>query len=262
MKLNKSIKILLPLVAFALTAATTKAATIVYNGGSLYGGYAADSPFASTFGALSLLDGAGTPAETTSVYDFRGLASSVTSNTTYFFLEDWQDGQSDSVGLTITGNQQARTNNGRNGSQNSGANTDSVAEDQTATFGSFGAGSLRFNDTTTHTYTFNAADLGGLLPTYVGFVLSEPVRHVTSFIAYDSLGQAITGATIANSVNLTQDEFYGFQTDVGIAYVEIAVSGGGELDHFQYGTVVAVPEPSSTALLSLGGLALILRRRR
>jgi hypothetical protein len=258
----KNITRLTTLSALLASASITNAATVVYNGGSLYGGYA-DGPFETTFGALSLLDGAGTPAEvTTSIYDFRGLASSVTTNTTYFFLEDWQDGQSDSVGLTITGNQQARTNNGRNGSQNSGGNTDSVAEDSTATFGSFGLGSLRFNDTSTHTYTFDADDLGGLLPTYVGFALTESGRHVDSFIAYDSLGVAITGASIANSTNLTQDEFYGFQTDVGISRVEIAVSGGGELDHFQYGTVVVVPEPSTTALLGLGGLALILRRRK
>lgn len=48
-------------------------------------------------------------------------------------------------------------------------------------------------------------------------------------------------------------------TSIGFGYFG-STTGGTELSSFTIGTII--PEPSSTALLGLGGLALILRRRK
>lgn len=209
----------------------------------MYTGYS-DSPFQSVFGAVSLQD---LVDETTvvpafsnpvSVYDFRGLSATVATNSTYFFLEDFQDGQLDATGLVGTAFREVRTNNGRNGSTGSGF-TDSVLEDQTAAFGSHGNGSVRsVNGSDDFTFSFTAADLGGNLPTYFGFVVSESTRYAKTFRAFDVNGDLITGAELLlTAAPNAGDHFMGIQTDVGIGSIYIDLNAGGEIDHIQYGTV-------------------------
>ena len=83
---------------------------------------------------------------------------------------------------------------------------------------------------------------------------------------------ALLGGAIVETASITTGgwRFYGF---TGIMFDEIRVGIGGEIgtgnsrhmrmDNLQIGAAAAaVPEPSSTALLGLGGLALMLRRRR
>tara|TARA_B110000908_G_scaffold73526_1_gene88618 strand:- start:907 stop:1686 length:780 start_codon:yes stop_codon:yes gene_type:complete len=258
MKMNQSMKTLLPLAALALTAATTNAAT--YLGTDTYTGYsdqatsANDSPFSSIFGTISQQDPDGGVGETTSVYDFRGLTSTVAaaSSDTYFFLEDVQDGQFDTPGVSFSGGGVvARTADGRNSSNNGGSNTDNVAEDILIRSSFRIVGTLRAD--------FSAASLGGELPTYVGLVFAERTNQLTrEIIAYDSDDNVLETLTQVSGSQVS-DQFLGLSTATGISYV--TVTGDNEYDHFQYG-FQAVPEPTTTALLGLGGLALILRRRK
>ncbi|MEJ6699780.1 MAG: PEP-CTERM sorting domain-containing protein [Akkermansiaceae bacterium] len=234
-------------------SAATLLGTATYTGYSGQATSAADSPFFSTFGAIFQQDPNLVP-ETTSIYDFRGLTATVAngSGDTYFFLEDVQDGQMDTPGATYSSGAARVNGTSLNGSDSS-QYTDNVLED-TMTIGSF-----KTVNTTTGAMRvdFIAADLGGQLPTYVGAVYVDGDTSSSGKItAYDSDDNILE--TLSQSSAMA-DPFLGLSTDSGISYVILA--GNNEIDHFQYG-FVAVPEPSTTALLGLGGLALILRRRK
>jgi hypothetical protein len=226
-------------LGFALTSAS-QAAT--YVGSGIYTGYsgqatsANDSPFASIFGAISQQDPDGGVGETTSVYDFRGLPSTVALGATYFFLEDVQDGQFDTPGASISGvDVLARSGDGRKGSNNGGSNTGNVAKDLLVR-SSFRTsnGSFRAD--------FAAAPLGGQLPTYVGLVFAERTNERTrEVIAYDSDDNILETATQVTGSQFS-DGFLGLSTTTGISYV--IISGDNEYDHFQYG-FNAIPEPSA-----------------
>ncbi len=100
---------------------------------------------------------------------------------------------------------------------------------------------------------------------------------LSSALAFDftvaAIGSDLTGATGVlsnNGTNLTGRAVHGFGfdlTDLGItsgtAIQGIVIDTGSSLDAYHIvANVEVVPEPSSTALLGLGGLALILRRRK
>ncbi|MGB0993499.1 MAG: PEP-CTERM sorting domain-containing protein [Akkermansiaceae bacterium] len=68
-----------------------------------------------------------------------------------------------------------------------------------------------------------------------------------------------TATTSGTAVSDANYAIYGTFTGDTLTISGDAVSGRGTLNGFQ---IIAVPEPSSTALLGLGGLALILRRRK
>ena len=114
------------------------------------------------------------------------------------------------------------------------------------------------------TWTFDKNVLGGL-PTHVGIVWTDGTNDIF-FEAFDqngvSLGSltghhangAFTGAT-------DEDRFYGAINAGGISKIHIHSGGGGiELDHLQYG-IESVPEPASTAAMSVGIMAMLRRRR-
>jgi hypothetical protein len=262
MKLNQQLKTTLPFALLTTAFLTTLGQAATIAGTATYTGYsgqatsANDSPFFATFGAITTQD-PNLVSETTSIYDFRGLTATVAngSGDTYFFLEDVQDGQMDTPGATYSSGAARVSGASLNGSATS-SYTDNVLED-TLTIGSFKVDST----TAGMRVDFIAADLGGQLPTYVGiaFVDASSGNQVGKITAYDSddniletLGQSIDDFADGN-------QFLGLSTTSGISYVK--VTGDNELDHFQYG-FVAVPEPSTTTLLGLGGLALILRRRK
>ncbi len=131
-KVNKIVS--LAAICGLVLSANTQAAIILgaatYTGSSGQTTSANDSPFFSTFGTITTHDPDAGIGETTSVYDFRRLTASVATGfgDTYFFLEDVQDGQLDTPGVSYTG-PLARTGDGINGSNNGGSNTDDVAED-------------------------------------------------------------------------------------------------------------------------------------
>jgi hypothetical protein len=261
MKLNNQMKTIAAFAALALTSASTSAATFALSNYNSYDnpaqGAATVSPFSTIFGAISEQDltvESGFTLNTPS-YDFRGIAASVTAGQTYFFLEDVQDGQFDSPGAILAA-AQVRTNDGRNGSTNSGGNADSIDEDDGLVDGSVGnpRGGIRFGTRV----DFNASMLGGNLPTHVGYALAGDSDTV-SVTAFNSLDVQLETVTAAHAVG-GRAAFAGLTTTEGISYVILT---GTETDHFQYGFLgTPIPEPSSTALLGLGGLALILRRRK
>ena len=114
--------------------------------------------------------------------------------------------------------------------------------------------------------------------------LSHSVWHHVVATGSDSAGELklyVDGVLVDTNSSLTNDAtMNGYQFAVGAA--RFVQDGGtrpfdGLIDEFAlYGTVLdatavsthynagitAIPEPSSTALLGLGGLALIMRRRR
>ena len=80
-----------------------------------------------------------------------------------------------------------------------------------------------------------------------------------------SLGSISATGIADNSFGATtgEDRFFGVQFDGGIRSIRIANSSGGiEVDHIQYGTAAAVPEPGSWALMLGGGLLLARRLAR
>ena len=228
------------------------------------------SPFSSVYGAISQQDPDGGVGETTSLHDFRGLAATPTPGQTYFFLEDFTDGQFDVPGVTVSaslGTFVPRTNDGRNGSNNGGANTDNVDEDDGANDNVGGTSRGSFRITGAHNIRFTFDDLAlGTLPTHVGLVRGEGLAAtLTAFDFNDNVLDTVTAPADGSwPFNLANDHFIGISDVGGIAYVEVTGGGNNEYDHFQYGAVVpaVVPEPSTTALLGLGCLALTLRRRK
>jgi len=248
------------LVGASVSHAATFASTDTYTGYSGQATAANNSPFFSVFGNISQQD-PNNIAETTSVYDFRGLSSSVSAGESYFFLEDLQDGQFDVIGATLTTVDEIRTEDGVNGSIDRGNNADNVAEDTLRRSAFRETGVMRFD--------FNAAELGGNLPTHAGIVFVE--RDAGSPLgtdlgngrlvrAYDASDNLLEEAFVAGTdPEFVTDGFVGLSTSTGISY--ITVDGDNEYDHFQYGYV---PEPSAFGLIA-GAFAfswIALRRRR
>jgi len=227
------------------------------------------SPFAAIFGPIVNLDDPGGPAETTSVHDFRGLSFPPSGQ--YFYLEDFQDGQYDSPGATVSGNISAvRIDGGINGAAND-AGMDGVDEDNTGGVDGDGKaavqGILRSNNPGgPMIYDFDAAALGGNLPTYAGAVGGENGDMRIKVYAADDTTQLVQlDASVTHNPTSSglQPQFLGYYSPDGIGKIELL--NNWEYDHVQYGFV---PEPSSfiiSGLSLLGFMGFALRgwgRRR
>lgn len=103
---------------------------------------------------------------------------------------------------------------------------------------------------------------GGFTNTNVGFTPAVGTAHRLEIRQTASTGQYdITlrdGGNNANVFNTSFTNLASVGQDVGLRLSSGGVASAS-FDNFQ---VTAVPEPSSTALLGLGGLSLLLRRRR
>lgn len=184
----------------------------------------------------------------------------------YFHLEDFQDGVLNTPGLSASA-----------GGPVTG-NVDSVEAVPAAwSYYSFSATSI--------TFTFNAAALGGILPTHAGVVwtdvgFSSPTNAFGSvfFEAFDAtntslgiIGPFVLGDGTTDPAK-PEDRFFGVINNGGISAIRIAMpdSGDWEVDHVQYGATAissaAAPEPATLALLATGLLpvagAAIGRRRK
>ncbi|MGJ8672890.1 PEP-CTERM sorting domain-containing protein [Rubritalea sp.] len=73
-----------------------------------------------------------------------------------------------------------------------------------------------------------------------------------------------TGASISNSLNNDSEvgTFVATTTAAGELSLTYSSGGGNTATALNFMSITTVPEPSSTALLGLGGIAMILRRRR
>ena len=228
------------------------------------------SPFSSVYGAISQQDPDGGVGETTSLHDFRGLAATPTPGQTYFFLEDFTDGQFDVPGVAVSaslGTFEPRTNDGRNGSNNGGANTDNVDEDDGANDNVGGTSRGSFRITGAHNIRFTFDDLAlGTLATHVGIVRAESAAAtLTAFDINDNVLDTVTATDGGHwAFNLANDHFIGISDVGGIAYVEVTGDGNNEYDHFQYGSLAGhvIPEPATGAMALIGLGVMAMRRRR
>jgi hypothetical protein len=186
-----------------------------------------------------------------------------------FYLENFEGGSLATPGVTASGGVVLSP----------GQTVDSVDGDDGTIDGLGTQGhSFYINTSNTLIFTFNAAALGGQLPTHAGIVWTDIGLNGTatfgvdgvSFAALDENGDplgsigpftlgdgVVTGAT-------AEDRFFGVTNATGISQIQITMANSldWEVDHLQYRIASTVPEPS-TWLCAMGGLsALLLRGRR
>jgi hypothetical protein len=152
-----------------------------------------------------------------------------------------------------------------------GGITDSVDADDGSVDGSGTGGHSFFSGSgaTGIIFTFDAAALGGSLPTNAGIVWTDG-SGTTLFEAFGpglvSLGTvgpvAIADGTFGGTT--AEDRFFGVSDPGGILAIKISNTAGGiEVDHLQYGNAAAVvPLPGAVWLLGSGLLGLVGWRRR
>lgn len=181
-----------------------------------------------------------------------------------FWIEDFEDGQANSLGLSTT-------RGGVRGPDNGGY-TDSVDADDGVIDGSGNQGHsyLTYRASGGLTFSFDADALGGL-PTYAGLVWTDGNSEaLVTFEAFDADGNLIgtmqqyLGDADTGQGETAEDRFLGVEFDGGISAIRISANFGGiEVDHVQYGyAVVPLPAPAMLGLAGLGGVAVIRRRRR
>lgn len=170
-----------------------------------------------------------------------------------FYLENFEDGLLNTPGVT-----------GNGSVVGPGGLADSVDGDDGNVDGSGSLGRSYFRSSGSQgiTFTFSEAVLGAL-PQRAGIVWTDGAGTIT-FEAFDKDGVSL-GILTGNhadggfSGTTAEDRFYGWESLGGIGSINIRNSSGGiEVDHLQY---AAVPEPTTMALLGLGGLGLLLKRR-
>lgn len=226
-------------------------------------------PFVGLVGALSV------SAQWFGPSPYLALADSPFSPggySSYFHLENFEDGLLNSPGLTIT------PVSGPGFVYSNPFNGDSVDEDDGAIDGS-GLGRFSYyapGPTQIVRLGFNAGVLGQL-PTDVGFVWTDGMAGTLTVRAYDGSNSLISMllasvGTLPNSYvgETDEDRFIGFRSPSGISRLEVTVNPAAwiEMDHVQYGfTPVTTPVPESSTwaagvlLLGLGAAARWHRQR-
>lgn len=186
-------------------------------------------------------------------------------NYQYFHLEDFEDGQMNTPGLSVSG-----------GTLGTGAAADSVDGDDGIVNGVGIGNSWYSNGVNFLEFTFDANTLGGL-PTHVGLVWTD-VGQVSGggfgvspvvFEAFDAnnlsiayIGPTLVGDGLING-QAFEDRFFGaLNVPGGISRMRITMpsSTDWEIDHVQYGRI-AIPAPASLVLLGAGAAGISRRRR-
>lgn len=180
-----------------------------------------------------------------------------------FYLENFEDARLNTPGATASPGWR---------SINLAGQTDSVE-------GLVGVGSFFSNFTETLlTITFDAAALGGRLPTHAGIVWTDvgpdatsggirgqPIRFSARDAAGNSLGEIgpfVVGDNTTFS-SKSEDRFFGVFHAEGIASItlDMGARNNWEVDHLQYG-VSTVPLPAAGYLLMSCLIGLVVRSRR
>ena len=204
------------------------------------------------------------PAAGAAVSPFRNL------DFEYFHLEDFEDGALNTPGVSV---REFTTTNITT------ATSDSVDGDDGVVDG-WASGSTKslFSNFSTSSFTFDfSADALGTLPTHAGIVWTDIGRNGggapsesdlvdnTIFEAFGPAGESL-GAIGPFSLgdwsifrSTPEDRFFGVINPEGISAIRISMPGHSnwEVDHLQYGSVTAVPEPSGL-ILTMVGMASIL----
>lgn len=108
-----------------------------------------------------------------------------------------------------------------------------------------------------HTFAFSSFNLGAPTGVTISYSADNVTYGATSLFAFTDLGNG----SQSHAADITTSA-------TGVQYIRLAFDGNttaGDkwgLTELEVTSVAAVPEPSSTALLGLGGLALLLRRRK
>ena len=180
------------------------------------------------------------------------------SNFSYFFLENFEDGLLNTPGVTSPSGRVIGP----------GPFTDSVDSDDGVIDGSGNGGHSYYSDNQISiSFRFNSAILGSL-PTHVGLVWTDVAfstpqygRGNVFFEAFDAnqvslgvLGPYLLGDGSATG-GTAEDRFFGAVNLGGISKIIMTMPGSTdwEVDHLQYGSVLpssSVPEPGSIALLA------------
>ena len=175
----------------------------------------------------------------------------------YFYLEDFEDGSLNTPGVTASSGWSVISGNN---------DVDSVDADDGVIDGKGNTGKSFFSNFVSNrlTFTFNAAALGGNLPTHAGIVWTDANasanRRQVEFSALDSSGTSLgsigpfeLGDNVINGTT-AEDRFLGVYNPSGISSITISMPGSNnwEVDHLQYGSVIgkqeAVPYPDLTAI--------------
>ena len=222
--------------------------------------FAAIAALALTFGPWS----AASHAEILGPTQYLSVADSPFAGLPGFQLENFEDGLLNLPGVTASAGWVV---------SNPSVFSDSVDG------GAAGHAFYSSNAQTSVTFTFDAAALGGHLPTHVGLVWTD-VGNVlagstgfgdVTFSAFDAADVQI-GATLTAPVgdgtalsSAAEDRFFGVSHAAGVKRITVSMGNSidWEVDHLQY--AAAVPEPSTYALVGLGALligARVAKRRK
>ncbi len=123
------------------------------------------------------------------------------------------------------------------------------------------------------TFTFSAAALGSL-PTSAGIVWTDAGGAAS--VTFSAFGPGGSGDLLftqtrsgfvdfSNNGETAEDRFFGVVNTAGVSAIFISNSSGGiEVDHLQYGSAAAVPEPQTYVLMLVGLAAgfVVARRKR
>lgn len=180
-----------------------------------------------------------------------------------FFLDDFEDGALNLLGVSETSGNPVRFLSGT-------IYTDSVDEDDGAVDGNGINGTSlisEFHSAASEpslAFSFDSNVLGKL-PTHVGFVVTGlNGDRIMEFSAFDETNALISSfqfeVLVQDNGRVEEDRFIGISDFGGISRVELAhVSNAGdqvEIDHFQYG-LSAVPVPAAAWLFGSGLLGLV-----
>ena len=215
---------------------------------------------------LSLVSLPSASAAVLAVYAFNSASPSATSSDANVTAGDVTVGPGFTGGFSSSGNAFARST-GTSGSTVSFANASTANDYFSVTIGPNSGYNMNL-DSLTFDYGYSSVvNTGGDLRAYVTTSDDSHAAFESFFTTTATDGTNTITFPISANVDLTGAEFQSISSDIEFRiYLSDAYNNNDVIHRIDNvtlnGTVAAVPEPSSAALLGLGSLALILRRRR